>query len=133
MTSPNLEGEVEFNFNSAGMLQSLMFSCQITERQYNYIFAIKPYNLTNMKLLIENTPNATFVKVVVEITFEDFWNKYGEKEHSSKKKAQTRWNNMPKSSQIKAYNYIPKYKYNLPAGVRMKYAETYLNSEIWEK
>lgn len=133
MTSSTLDGEVEFTFTHDGKLRSIVFQCEATEKQYNYIFAAKPHNLEQMKHLIDTTRYATFVKEVQELTFQMFWDKYNEKEHSSKKKAEIRWNNMPKSARIKAFNYIAKYKFNLPADVRLKYAETYLNSEIWEK
>lgn len=133
MTSPQLDGEIEFHFSHTGYLQQLIFRCQPTDKQYEYLWKHQPYTRAAMDAFVKATPYAHFVISVCEITFDDFWNRYGEKEHSSKKKAQLRWNNMPKSAQIRAYEYIPKYKYNLPPGVRMKYAETYLNSEIWEK
>jgi len=133
MTSPQIDGEIEFQFNDNRKLLKIVFSCEATEKQYDYIFFYRPYNIEQMENLIKLTPFATFVEEIKEITFQEFWNKYNEKEHSSKKKAEIRWNNMSKSARIQAYNYINKYKFNLPAGVRMKYAETYLNSEIWEK
>lgn len=69
--------------------------------------------------------------VKLAITFELFWEKYDDKICSSKKKTLARWNKMTPSEQTKAYNYVGIYLASLGQGIRQKYAETYLNSEIW--
>ena len=133
MTSPKIDGEVEFTFNDDGSLERIVFPANFTQKQYDFTFKSKPYCIELMEQFIAESSYATFIKETKPLRFEDFWNKYGEKEHSSKKKTEIKWKNMPKSARIKAYNYINRYKMSLPQGVRMKYAETYLNSEIWEK
>jgi len=65
------------------------------------------------------------------ITFDKFWNRYDDKLNSSKKKTQVKWNKMPAAEQAKAFRYIGKYFASIPSGTRKKYAETYLNAELW--
>jgi hypothetical protein len=60
-----------------------------------------------------------------------FWKKYNDKERSSKKRTLAKWNKMSQVEQTKAYNYIQKYFNSIPNGVETKYAETYLNAELW--
>ena len=136
MTSQSFEGEIEFHFDHMDLLASIVFNAGLKDFHYNFIFFYKPYNVELMEAMIEaikkSKNNSVFTKQTKELTFEDFYNKYDEKALSSKKKTQIRWNNMKKATQIKAFMYINKYFQNLPSGVRKKYAETYLNSEIWE-
>jgi len=137
ITSEAFDGEIELNFDHNNMLSSILFNADLTKDQYAYVFSHLPVSIERMELMIsnvnKNSKTAKFSKIEKQISFEDFWNKYDEKALSSKKKAQTRWNNMSKGAQIKAYTYINRYVYNIPGGVRKKYAETYLNSEIWKK
>lgn len=66
-----------------------------------------------------------------EVTFEMFWNRYNEKDRSSKKKTLLKWNRLSREQQLLAYDYVNTYFKNIPSGIAKKYAETYLNSEIW--
>jgi len=137
ITSKVFDGEIELHYNHNAMLSHMVFNAHLSMEQYAYLFRHFPVNIENIEKMIAHLKNTSktfeISKIEKQISFEDFWNKYDEKAVSSKKKAQTRWNNMSKSAQIKAYNYIYSYLINLPGGVRKKYAETYLNSEIWEK
>jgi len=66
-----------------------------------------------------------------QLTFEMFWDRYNEKIRSSRKKALIKWQRMNQEQQILAYLHVPKYEQNIPNGIAKKYAETYLNSELW--
>lgn len=66
-----------------------------------------------------------------QITFEKFWDAYGDKVCSSRKKTLAKWEKMSVVEQGKAYRFIGRYLASLGQGIRQKYAETYLNSEIW--
>ncbi|MCL2291210.1 MAG: hypothetical protein FWC34_11020 [Bacteroidetes bacterium] len=75
-----------------------------------------------------------FKQVHFEPTFVDFWTAYFKNRHkdnSSKKTAEKRWEKMTKSGQLAAYNYVPRYFLQIPAGTQTKLAETYLSSEVW--
>ncbi len=136
MTSTSFEGEIEFHFDHNDQLTSIVFNATLKDFHYNFIFKMLPYNVERMEMMIEaikkSKNNSVFTMQTKELTFEDFYNKYDEKALSSKKKTEIRWNNMKKADRINAYMYINKYFQNLPQGTRKKYAETYLNSYIWE-
>lgn len=80
---------------------------------------------------MEGSKTGKLTEVTLNITFEMFWNRYDDKVLSSRRKTEARWNRMTKADQIKAFNFINRYEQNIPTGTRKKYAETYLNSEIW--
>ena len=81
--------------------------------------------------MMAKVASATFTEVLEEITFEMFWNRYNEKVRSSKKKAMITWKRLSRADQVKAFNHIRKYEQNIAPGVAKKYAETYLNAELW--
>jgi hypothetical protein len=90
------------------------------------VATLKTCKLTNLK----------FQQVNFEPSFAEFWVRYFKdryKDNSSKKTTERRWNNMTKSAQLAAYNYIGRYFLQIPAGTQPKLAETYLNSEVWIK
>lgn len=131
LTSPGFVGFVEFEFDAAGFLMRTdMTNAELSEQQHTWIVKRAPNRLSEITKLLEST-QAKFEEVKLEINFELFWNRYNEKVRSSKKKAQVTWNRMSKADQVKAFNYIAKYKQSIPSGVACKYAETYLNAELW--
>lgn len=131
LTSPGFSGFVEFEFDAAGFLtRTDMTNAELSEKQHAWIVKRAPNRLSEITKLLEST-QAKFEEVKLDITFELFWNRYNEKVRSSKKKAQVTWNRMSKADQVKAFNYIAKYKQSIPSGVACKYAETYLNAELW--
>jgi len=136
MTSGTFEGEIEFHFDYTETLSAIIFNATLKPSHYAFLFKHLPYTVERMETMIaeikSDKNSATFTKQTKELTFEDFYNKYDEKALSSKKKTLIRWNNMTKAARVKAFMYINKYFQNLPSGTRKKYAETYLNSEIWE-
>lgn len=73
---------------------------------------------------------AEIVELEMKISFEMFWNKYDDKLRSSKKKTEKIWNKLTEPNQIKAYYYINTYNRNRGTAEK-KYAETYLNAELW--
>lgn len=131
ITCPKFAGAVKIIF-ADGYCQSYNSSeAVLTDKQKLY-FTDK-LSLTEEAFL--NTLGQAGIFTIVgekeALTFDMFWNKYNEKAHSSKKKTQAKWQRMSKEQQIKAYMHIPAYFKNIPNGIAKKYAETYLNSEIW--
>lgn len=92
-----------------------------------------PLQSSELQTLMKITKTLKATEINKLVSFEDFWDKYDHKAMSSKKKALSRWKNMSKGQRLKAYNYIGIYFAAMPQGVAKKYAETYLNSEVWEK
>ena len=103
---------------------TMRWICDMALTHENLVAALKHCNL----------PNLTFKQITFEPTFADFWTRYFKdryKDNSSKRKSEQRWNRMSKGEQLAAYNHIGKYFVNIPSGTNPKYAETYLNSELW--
>lgn len=132
LTSSAFTGEVVFQFNESGLLISYdATSANLSEKQQVFLLRNLPRELSEVKQMIANSPNAKFVQINTEISFEMFWDRYNEKVRSSKKKAQLKWNRMSMTERAKAFYHIARYEGSIPNGVAKKYAETYLNAETW--
>jgi len=132
LTSTAFEGDVIFEYNEGGLLERYDISgASLSENQHIWMLKNLPRELCELQRVLGNSGTAKLTEVSEEITFDKFWNRYDEKDRSSKKKALAKWNRMSKSQQAKAYWYIPKYFSSIPLGVAKKYAETYLNAELW--
>ena len=73
----------------------------------------------------------TVMKLDDKITFDMFWDKYNDKDRSSKKRSLKLWQKLKEDDQVKAYHYHDQYVKKMPPGVAKKYAETYLAAEQW--
>lgn len=126
------EGEILLTYDMHGFIQSFsMERAQMTELQQQSFLRFLPRttgDLDNMLLKYDHLNCST---VALEVSFEMFWNKYDEKIRSSKKRSEKIWARLSKSDQLKAYNFISKYNNSISPGVARKYAETYLNAELW--
>jgi len=130
MTSPKLPGEVTFIYNENNRLSSLLISEPIDDRAYEHLLKYLPWRFDMLQALATASPTATFVEKALIVTFDMFWNRYNDKERSSKKKTLVAWNKMPVTEQVKAYYYIS--TYNRKRGqAEKKYATTYLSDELW--
>ena len=131
LTSDKFKGEVLFEFTDSILTKYDTSNAELSDKQMMYIASILPRDLSCVNVLFEHSASAKFTEIKQEITFEMFWNKYDDKANSSKIKTEKKWNKMPISEQIKAYNHIQKYFSVIPFGTRKKYATTYLNDELW--
>lgn len=131
LTSVHFEGEIEFGYCAEGYLVYYENRGALDPTQRAWLLTNMPMHLNALEQLKKKSKTITLTQVKQQISFDDFWNRYDHKAVSSKKKALTAWNRMPKAEQIKAYNYIGRYLQSLPGGVAKKYAETYLNQELW--
>lgn len=131
LTSTNFEGELEFRYDFNGYLCFFENRSHMDKLQLAWLLKRIPPTIDDLKAMVKKSKAAKLTEIKHEITFEMFWERYNNKSLSSKKKSLTRWNRMSKAQRAKAYYYIPKYFNSMPAGVAKKYAETYLNSEIW--
>lgn len=132
LTSTQFKGEVFFSFSDDGNLSQYdARGADLTVEQLAYIGSKMPKHLAHIKRLIENSDTAKLTEITEEITFDRFWNRYNDKARSSKKRTQRIWNRMSKAQQRKAYQHIQKYELTLKPGIDRKYAETYLNAELW--
>ena len=132
LTSVTFEGEVIFSFNDDNLLMSFdQTGASLSEPQQVFLLKNLPRDLVDIEKFLKKSPTARFVELNDAVTFDTFWNRYDEKVRSSKKKALKVWNRMTRAEQIKAVSYIPRYLQHLPPGTEKKYAETYLNAELW--
>ena len=129
LTSPSFKGAVIFKYNNLNLLILADYSeAELTPAQLSFMLKNQP-NQPDFNAIKGNT--GIIEEVSEKVTFEMFWIRYDDRLNSSKKKTQQKWNKMSERDQSEAYNYINTYFLNLPYGTRKKYAETYLNSEIW--
>ena len=132
LTSTAWPGEIEIVYNDLQLLVSHDTSrADLSENQPLWFLKNLPRELCELQQLSDKSTSATLTEVKDEITFEKFWSRYDEKLRSSKKKALKVWNRLTEADQIKAYKFISKYEQSIPNGVAKKYAETYLNVELW--
>ena len=132
LSSTQFQGEVILEFDQEGFLVRFdSYGAQLSTRQKSWLARELPRHLDDLKQVLGNSSTATLTELKQDITFEMFWDRYDEKIRSSRKKALTRWNNMSKTDKMKAYRSISRYEMNLLPGTAKKYAETYLNAELW--
>jgi hypothetical protein len=132
LTSNAFTGFVDLYFNELGLLVEFSLkSAELSEKQQVWILKNMPRELAEINRVIADSKTAKLTEIKLEITFEMFWQKYDDKQVSSKKKAAAKWNKMTKTDQLKAFNFINTYFNNISGGTRKKYAETYLNAELW--
>ncbi len=129
MTSPAFDGEVVFNFQYDALIGYDTTGANLSVQQITYLAQNLPRTLNEIQSFLAKSPTIEFK--CLELTFEMFWNKYDEKQLSSKKKAQAKWDKITKTEQMKAYRFVDVYFSHIPSGTRKKYAETYLNAELW--
>jgi hypothetical protein len=131
LTSDAITGFVDFFFDDMGLLVKFDISnAQLSTEQQIFILKKLPRELAELQNVIGKSPSAKLTEIKFEVTFEAFWNKYEDKQMSSRKKALLKWNKMNDSDKLKAYNFISMYFTGL-GNTRKKYAETYLNAELW--
>lgn len=130
MTSSKFTGQVIFEYNELGKLESMTVQAELNEKQENSLGYYMPWNISDIDALRAAANHATFTFQDREITFDMFWNRYDDKSRSSKKKTKQLWDKMSQAEQVKAYLYIPVYLRNKGTADK-KYATTYLNDELW--
>ena len=129
LTSVTFTGYIEFQFNDGDLLEKYEIAAGLSERQQIYLLKNMPRELPELDKLKSST--VTITEINQEVTFDMFWNRYDEKIRSSKKKAIARWNKMGSGERLRAFRFISKYESNILPGTAKKYAETYLNAELW--
>lgn len=134
LTSKRFTGAVSFRFDDEGYLVSYdMTEAELDEAQKLFILKKLPRHIDLIRQVLGKSRDAKLqIQKVAKVTFDMFWDAYGEKTRSSKKKSLQIWNRFSQAKRDRAYNFIERYERNLLGGTAKKYAETYLRSEIWE-
>lgn len=120
-------------YSDAGILSGCHFeNAALSENQQVWLLHNIPVSIDGLPSFLKSAPSLHMLEMeYTEPTFDMFWDAYNDKISSSKHKTKLKWDKMPSMERIKAYRYIGTYFRNLPAGTRKKYAETYLNAELW--
>ena len=132
LTSNRFSGEVKMKFkdDSNRTFAGIDFShSAVSEKQQVWFLKHLPSKTGDLQFYKSSEIEVN--EIIEECTFQAFWNKYDDILNSSKKKTEAKWNKMKQIEQIKAFKFISVYFANIPPGTRKKYAETYLNSELW--
>jgi hypothetical protein len=132
MTSKLFAGEIIYEFDEQGNLVcfDLKKAELLSDEQRKGIYNHVPTHVEGVAIML-STKNSTVIEVKQTVEFDDFWARYNDRLRSSKKRTLAKWNKMSQAEQVKAYNYIQRYFNTIPNGVEKKYAETYLNAELW--
>ncbi len=131
LTSDNFTGFVKLVYDEQELLVSYdSTTATLTEKQQVWLLKKLPRELSELQHMLSLSSGAKVTEVKQEVTFELFWKRYNET-RSNKKRTEAKWKKMPENECIKAYLFISKYEASIPPGCGKKYAETYLNSEIW--
>jgi lipopolysaccharide export LptBFGC system permease protein LptF len=133
MTSDTFDGVVMFEFDDKTnlLLSYSIEDAELSEEQQIWLLKNLPREMAEVKSILEKSPGIKFNELKIEVDFDMFWQKYDDKITSSKKRTLKAWDKLSKANQIMAYNHIQRYIASLPMGTRKKYAETYLNAELW--
>ena len=132
ITSGLFAGEVVLTFSEAGCLVDMDFAdSRMSEQQQTWLLRNIPVSEESMKFVVNAAQSLRLQEIPDTVTFEAFWNAYDDKVCSNKRRCLAKWEKMTATEQVRAYRYIGTYFRNLPAGTRKKYAETYLNAELW--
>jgi len=132
LTSSQFIGEVLLSFDAKGFL--VMYDASgatLSENQMDWLVNELPRRIEDIKQLLGNSKTAKLTELKEQITFDMFWARYDEKIRSSKKRAIGKWNKMTETQRNKAYKFISVYESHILPGTFKKYAETYLNAELW--
>lgn len=122
---------LKYNENGALVSQDLT-EADLNAAQINWFNNKMPKFLHQLKESIKGSKKAVLRIVQQEkVSFEQFWDKYNYKARSSRKKALNCWNRLSQTDRDKAFNYISTYERSIPNGIAKKYAEIYLNAELW--
>ena len=130
MTSPKMPGSITFTYNEDGFISLLNISDTLQECQYLWLLQNLPVNIKDINTLVKKVPDAKFIEKKLEVTFDMFWNRYNDKQRSSKLKTERLWAKMTPVNQTRAYLFIPRYN-TLRGTAEKKYATTYLSDELW--
>jgi len=80
--------------------------------------------------LISSKNDVTVVELTQEVTFEMFWNKYNDKQRSSRKRSLKLWEKLSDEDRVMAFYFINTYL-RVKGNAEKKYCETYLAAQQW--
>jgi hypothetical protein len=129
ITSIAWTGYIEAEYNELGYMRRVDLSnAELSEEQQKWFLNRMPRELSELQRVIAGS-SAKITDIKKEITFQEMWDRYAYK--TGRKEAEAKWNKMPKSEQIKAFDFVPKYLAKKLETVPQLYLASYLNKERW--
>lgn len=130
ITNPRFDGEAVLLYNEAGLLVKI--DCTQTNMDaatMKHFKAAAPVQVMNLKEAFSN--ETVVAESSIEITFEQFWQKYDHK--FNRLRCENLWQRMSKSDKLKAYFELDKYNRYLQRheGQAKLHPDTYLRSKAW--
>jgi gamma-glutamylcyclotransferase (GGCT)/AIG2-like uncharacterized protein YtfP len=121
-TSKLFSGFMRFAYDDQGVLQKFENNASIDTKQLLFLQRNFPFAIQDLERIKGKSGK---IEENVDITFDNFWNRYGYKK--GKVNTQVAWNKLSDAAKWKAIIYIPKYIYECKtAGHEMLYPERYL-------
>jgi len=130
ITATQLQGSILLTYDEQGSLTIAEFNCPLTPEQRTFIATHFPV-LEQWLNKFATQFNAKAMPFIDNITFDQFYDAYGNK--IGKEKAKATWNKLSKTDQAKAFAYIKKYNNYLvmnPWQAKLM-PVTYLNQKRW--
>jgi hypothetical protein len=132
LTSAKWPGEIELRYDGAGLLVGYDYRAELTAEQQRWFLTNMPRSLADLQALVKATKTGRLTEAPPEeVTFDMFWQQYDDATRSSRKRTLAKWQRMTRAEQVKAFRYVGRYFRSIPPGLGKKYAETYLNAELW--
>ncbi len=130
ITATQLQGSILLTYNEQGTITIAEFNCTLTTEQRTFIATHFPVLEQWLNKFTEQFKAKAQI-INEQITFEQFYEAYGNKK--GKEKAKATWNKLSKTDQAKAFAYIKKYNNYLvmnPWQAKLM-PVTYLNQKRW--
>lgn len=130
ITSSNFEGGINLAFDAEGKLVKFETEAVLSDEKFNFFMNNMPRHMDKLDYF-RTLKSVKVVEVITEISFEDFYEQFGNK--VGKLKAQNAWKQLSRAEQVRAYSNIIKYKnyLKLNPGIAHLYPATYLNQKRW--
>lgn len=124
--------KLEVNYDENGVLYALEFHCEVTYDRVRRLLQVNDLLTIDNMLLLTRHFHLTVKQMEEDLSFDNFWNKYGYKV-GNKSKASKLWYNLSDADKSNCLRRLKAYKSYLErTGIAQAYAETYLRNRRWE-
>lgn len=131
LTSSEFHGQVTFIYTDSGNLKMFNDESIMNEPQQRFLLTHLPRTISEILEWKKRSKTAKFREVDFEVSFEQWWEKYGYK--TGRLKAVEQWQKLKPIERIRAFEYIDRYKTKKKLeGTALLYPERYLKNRVWE-
>jgi hypothetical protein len=131
VTSSSFTGEVYYTFDDNGLLVCMELKSIVEPAIHAKLCAVVPQTEVTLLKWKQSNTKLVITEVGLDISFENFWNRYNYK--VGKKEAEAAWKKLSDAKKVKAIASIVLYdKYLAGKGIDKIYPERYLKKERFE-